>query len=100
VPNRHLVLEPRAHARLRDSLDDGGGRQLRGVIAHAKPLPDKVGRQILQPGRRLQPALEDRNFLAAIHPVDLEDRLCVDLADGRIRPAYWPSSERAWFSLP
>ena len=33
------------------------------------------------PEERLQPPLEDRDFLVAIHPLDLEDRLGVDLAD-------------------
>ena len=82
VADRRFVLEPRAHAGLRDRLDDRRRRQLRGVVPHAQPLPDEVGHDVLEPGQRFQPALENRDFLAAIHAVDLEDRLGVDLADG------------------
>ena len=82
VADRLLVLEPRAHAGLRDRLDDRRRRQLRGVVAHAQPLADEVGHEVLEPRQRLQPALEDRDLLAAIHAVDLEDRLGVDFADG------------------
>ena len=82
MADRLLVLEPRPHAGLRHRLDDRSGRQLGGVVSHAKALPDQIGHEVLEPGQRLQPALENRDLFAAIHPVDLEDRLGVDLADG------------------
>ena len=43
---------------------------------------DDVGVERLEPGQPLQRALEDRHFLVAVHALDLEDRLGVDLADG------------------
>ena len=44
-----------------------------------------------EPGQPLQPPLEDRHLLVAVHPLDPEDRLGVDLADLR----RWPSTRRA-----
>ncbi len=81
-PTGCFVLEPRPHAGLRHRLDNRSRRQLRGVVSHAQPLPDEVGHDVLEPRQRFQPALEDRDFLAAIHAVDLEDRLGVDFANG------------------
>jgi hypothetical protein len=34
-----------------------------------------------EPGEALQPPLEDRDLLVAVHALDLEDRLGVDLAN-------------------
>ena len=57
-----------------------------------EPLADHVGVERLEPGERLQPVLEDRDFLVAVHPLDLEDRFGVQLANGTGQP--WPVTPR------
>ena len=83
-----LVLEPRPHAGLRHGFGDAGGRQLRRVVLDPQSLADDVGVERLEPGERLQPVLEDRDLLVAVHALDLEDRFGVQLADGTDQP--WP----------
>ena len=81
-----LVLEPRAHAGLRDGFGDARRRQLRGVVLDAQPLADDVGVERLEAGQPLQAALEDRDFFVAVHALDAEDRFGVQLqADSRRR---------------
>ena len=58
------------------------GRQLGGVVFHVQPLPHQVGGEVLEAGQVLEPPLEQRDFLAAVHAFDLEGRLGVQLADG------------------
>ena len=78
------MLEPGAHARLRNGFSDPRGRQLRGVVLDPEALPDDVGVEGLEAGQRLQPVLEDRHLLVAVHSLDLEDRLGVQFANGTI----------------
>ena len=47
-----------------------------------QPLAEHVGVERLEPRQPLQAPLEDRHFLVAVHALDLEDRLGVELADG------------------
>ena len=77
---RLLVLEPHAHAGLPDGIDHGGRRQLRGVILNVQALADDVGRHRLETRQRLEPPLENDDFLVAVHALDAEDRLRVQLA--------------------
>jgi hypothetical protein len=83
-PNRLLVLEPRTHSRLGDGLNDGIGGELCRVIAHAETLANDIGHQVLEPWQACQPTLEDRHLFTAIHAIDLEDRLRMNLANGAL----------------
>ena len=67
---------------LADRVDHRRRRQLGGVVLDVQPLADEVGRHRLEPGQRLQPALEDDDLLVAVHPLDAEDGLGVELARG------------------
>ncbi len=78
------MLEPGPHARLGHGFGNPRGRQLRRVVLDPQPLADHVGVERFEPGERLQPMLEDRDFLVAVHPLDLEDRLGVQLANGTV----------------
>ena len=78
---RFLVLEPGAHAGLRDGFRDRSGRQLCRVVLDPESLPHHVGVERLEAREPFQPALEDRHFLVAVHALDLERRLGVQLAD-------------------
>ena len=80
---------------------------LRGVVLDTQPLADDVGVERFEPRQPLQPALEDRHLLVAVHALDPEDRLGVQLADGArsvIAPAFLDvrarlaSSSRMWWS--
>ncbi len=82
MADRLFVLEPRTHARFGDRFGNRRRRELRGVVTDTQTLADEIRNEILEPGQRLQPALENRHLLAAIHAFDLEDRLGVDFADG------------------
>ena len=82
---RLLVLEPRAHARIGDGPRDGRRRKLGGVVLHVKTLSDEVGGKVFEPGKILEPPLDQRDFLAAIHAFDFEGRFGVQLADGARR---------------
>ena len=55
--------------------------ELRGVVLDAEALADDVRVERLEPGQPLQPPLEDRHLLVAVHALDLEDRFGVQLAD-------------------
>ena len=79
---RPLVLEPRPHAGLRDGFGDARRRQPGGVVLDVQALRHDVGVERFEAGQPLQRALEDRDFLVAVHPLDLEHRLGVELADG------------------
>ena len=63
-----------------DGVDDRGRGQLGGVIFDVQPLADEIGRYRLEPGERLEPAFEDDNLLVAVHPLDAEHGLRVELA--------------------
>ena len=78
------MLEPGPHARLRDGFGDPGGRQLGGVVLDPEALADDVGVERFEAGERLQTLLEDRDFLVAVHALDLEDRLGVQFANWTI----------------
>jgi hypothetical protein len=93
------VLQPRTHARLGDGFSDPRGRQLRCVVLDPEALADHVSVKGLEAGERLQPVLEDRDFLVTVHSLDLEDRLGVQFANGTIshRP-YSSTCVRACFS--
>ena len=80
-PDRLFVFQPGAHARLRDGLGDGGGAQPGGVVLHAQALAEHVGVERFEAGQVAETPLEDGDFLVTVHPLDLEDRLGVDLAD-------------------
>jgi hypothetical protein len=82
VRPRLLVLEPCPHARLSHRLGDPRRRQLRGVVLDPQLLADDVGVQRFEPGQRLQAVLEDRDLLVAIHALDTERRLGVQLTNG------------------
>jgi hypothetical protein len=76
-----LVLQPRAHAGLRHGFRDVARRQPRGVVLHTHPLREHVGVQRLETVEPPEPALQNRHLFVAVHALDLEDRLGVDLAD-------------------
>ena len=79
---RRLVLEPGAHARLRDGFSDAGGGELRRVVLDLQALTDDVGVERLEAGQLRQAPLEDGDLFVTVHPLDLEDRFRVQLADG------------------
>ena len=85
--DRLLVLEPRAHAGVGDGVGDRRRRQLRGVVLHVQALAHEVGGEVLEARQVLEPPLDERHFLAAVHALDLEGRLGVQLADGAGRHA-------------
>ena len=78
---RLLVLEPGSHAGTRHGFRNDRSRQLGGIVLDAQPLPHHVGIERLEAGEALQAALEDRDLLVAVHALDLENRLRVQLAD-------------------
>src|SRR2546427_10843719 len=80
--DRLFVLEPRAHAGVGYGAGDCGRGQLRGVVLHVQPLADHVHGERLEADEVLEAPLEHRNFFAAVHALDLEGRLGVQLADG------------------
>jgi hypothetical protein len=82
---RLLVLEPGPHAGVGDGVGDHRCREAGGVVLHVQPLPDHVGGKILEADQVLEAALEQRDLLAAVHPLDLEGRFGVQLADGADR---------------
>ena len=82
--NGGLVLQPGPHAGARHRFGDTRRRQNGGVVLHPKPLSHDVGVERFQAGQPLQRALEDRHLLVAVHALDLEHRLRVDLADGTL----------------
>ena len=100
VPDRLFVLEPGAHARLRDRFDNERRGQLRGVVTDAKPLAHEIGHELLEPGQILEPALEDSHLFATIHAVDLENRLRMDFAHRANGMLLQPSVASASFNLP
>ena len=56
---------------------------LRGVVLHVQPLPHHVGREVLEAGAGcLNRRSSSVDLLAAVHALDLEGRLGVQLADG------------------
>ena len=59
---------------------------------------DDVGAHRLEPRERLQPAVEDGHLFVAVHALDAEHRLRVDLADGagRGRGAHFGLGMGAW----
>ena len=79
--DRLLVLQPRPHAGVGDGIGDRRRRQLRGVVLHVEPLAHEVGGEIFEAREVLEPPLEHCDFLAAVHPLDLEGRLGVELTD-------------------
>ena len=83
---RLLVLEPGAHPGLRDGFGNPRGRELGGVVLDPQALAHHVGVERLEPGERLETMLEDRDFLVAVHALDLEDRLGVQLANRTVEP--------------
>jgi hypothetical protein len=63
-----------------------------------EPLTDEVGGDCFEPGQRLEAALEDDHLFIAVHALDTEHGLGVQLADGardsgigrgHQRPASW-----------
>jgi hypothetical protein len=75
------MFEPRTHARLRHRFRDEAGTELGGVVLDAEALAEHVGVERLEPHESLQPLLEDGDLLVAIHALDLEHGLGVQLAD-------------------
>ena len=82
--NGRFVLQPRSHAGARHRFGDTRRRQDGGVVLHTKALGHDVGVERFQPRQPLQRALENRHLLVAIHALDLEHRLRVNLADGAL----------------
>src|SRR5262249_7374882 len=87
-PDGLFVLEPGAHPRLRDRFRNGHRGQLRRVVIDVHALPENVGVQRLEPRELLQTFFEDRHFLVAVHALDLERRLGVELADLAGHPCF------------
>ena len=79
--HRLLGLEPHPHTGLAHGIDHRGCGELGGVVLHVQPLPDEIGRERLEAGKRLQPPLEDDHLFITVHPLDAEDRLRVKLTD-------------------
>ena len=79
---RRVMVQPRAHPRAVHGLRDGRRRELRRVVRDAEGAADDIGAHRFESSQRLEPALEDGHFLVAVHPLDAEHRLRVNLADG------------------
>ena len=79
---RLLVLQPHAHPGLADRVHHVGRGQLCRVILDVQALADHVGGHRLETGQRLQPPLQDDDFLVAVHALDAEHRFRVELARG------------------
>ena len=75
------MFEPGAHAGLRHRFRDEAGTELGGVVLDAEALAEHVRVERLEPRETLQSLLEDGDLLVAVHALDLEDRLGVQLAD-------------------
>jgi hypothetical protein len=86
------VLEPRAHPGLRHGFGDRRRGQAGGVVLDAQPLADHVRVERLEAREALEPPLEDGHLLVAVHPLDLEGRFGVQLADRAGRRAHRPGS--------
>jgi hypothetical protein len=82
APSALFVLEPGAHAGVGHGAGDCGRGQLRGVVLHVQPLAHQVRGERLEADEVLEAPLEQRDFFAAIHALDLEGRLGMQFADG------------------
>ena len=69
----------------RDRTGDRRRRQLRGVVLHVQPPAHEIRGERFEAGKVLEPPLDERHFLAAVHALDLEGRLGVQFADGARR---------------
>ena len=75
------MLEPGAHPGSRNGFRDARRRQLRRVVLHAQTLTHDIGVNRFQAGQPCKAPLENRHLFVAVHSLDLEDRLGVQLTD-------------------
>ena len=82
VGDRLLVLEPGAHAGVGDRAAIADVDSFAASYLTCSRWPIRSAEKSSRPAQVLEPPLEHRDFLAAVHALDLEGRLGVQLADG------------------